>query len=150
MDGAFFFLLNSLSCMESSTVSSSTTTTSSSVVTSTPVREQSLEDRYGIPENFLEIEVVDPQLQQENSNKKFIDYKIFTRVKHKSRNTHTLPSKFLNEFFFIKRPIYPALNSKSLQSEGDTRTLSGSRTFSSVKTQGLHFRSLKQVFFSKS
>jgi sorting nexin-3/12 len=39
---------------------------------------QSAEDRYGVPENFLEIEVRDPQIQGDTN--KFIDYEIVCRV----------------------------------------------------------------------
>ncbi|KAL2912387.1 Sorting nexin-3 [Polyrhizophydium stewartii] len=42
-------------------------------------REQTAEERYGIPENFLEIEVRDPQLH-EGGRSKFVDYEIVCRT----------------------------------------------------------------------
>ncbi|KAJ3332233.1 Sorting nexin-3 [Blyttiomyces sp. JEL0837] len=42
-------------------------------------REQTAEERYGIPENFLEIEVRNPLLQGEGRNK-FVDYEIVCRT----------------------------------------------------------------------
>jgi sorting nexin-3/12 len=36
---------------------------------------QTAEDRYGVPENFLEVEVRDPQMQN-----KYVDYEIVCRV----------------------------------------------------------------------
>lgn len=43
--------------------------------------EQSLEDAYGLPENFLEIEVVDPQ-NHGFGNQMFTDYEIVLNVSH--------------------------------------------------------------------
>ncbi|KAI8901650.1 sorting nexin-3 [Globomyces pollinis-pini] len=40
--------------------------------------EQSAEDRYGVPENFLEIEVLDPQVRGDKN--KYIDYEIVCRT----------------------------------------------------------------------
>lgn len=42
-------------------------------------RQQSAEDRYGSPENFLEVEVRDPRIQGESSNK-YVDYELVCRV----------------------------------------------------------------------
>ncbi|KAH6572880.1 hypothetical protein BASA50_002427 [Batrachochytrium salamandrivorans] len=42
-------------------------------------REQTAEERYGIPENFLEIEVRDPLLH-EDGRSKFVDYEIVCRT----------------------------------------------------------------------
>lgn len=42
-------------------------------------REQTADERYGVPENFLEIEVRDPQLKGDKS--KYIDYEIVLRVR---------------------------------------------------------------------
>ena len=41
-------------------------------------RSQSAEERYHVPENFLEIEVRDPQLQGDTN--KYVDYEIVCRV----------------------------------------------------------------------
>ncbi|KAI9353018.1 sorting nexin-3 [Zopfochytrium polystomum] len=42
-------------------------------------REQTAEERYGIPENFLEIEVRNPMLQGEGRSK-YVDYEIVCRT----------------------------------------------------------------------
>lgn len=39
---------------------------------------QTAEDRYGVPENFLEIEVINPKLQGDQN--KYVDYEIVCRV----------------------------------------------------------------------
>jgi sorting nexin-3/12 len=51
---------------------------------------QSAQDRYGVPENFLEIEVRDPQLRE-----KYIDYEVVCRVS--ILNKTNLPSFKFNE-----------------------------------------------------
>ncbi len=61
---------------------------------------QTPQERYGIPENFLEIEVIDPKIQFPESSAKYVDYAIVTRVWG---------------FYYINvRQIYRLLNSKSL------------------------------------
>ncbi|KAI8926936.1 putative sorting nexin Snx3 [Entophlyctis helioformis] len=42
-------------------------------------REQTAEERYGIPENFLEVEVRDPQLK-ETRGSRYVDYEIVCRT----------------------------------------------------------------------
>lgn len=42
-------------------------------------RHQTAEDRYGVPENFLEVEVRDPQMQESGKNK-YVDYEIVCKV----------------------------------------------------------------------
>ncbi|KAI3632603.1 hypothetical protein MIR68_009709 [Amoeboaphelidium protococcarum] len=42
-----------------------------------PVREQSMEEAYGLPENFLEIEVLNPQTHGDEKNQNaFTDYEV--------------------------------------------------------------------------
>ncbi|KAJ3215330.1 Sorting nexin-3, partial [Chytriomyces hyalinus] len=41
-------------------------------------REQTAEERYGIPENFLEVEVRNPQIQG-TGRSQFVDYEIVCR-----------------------------------------------------------------------
>ena len=61
-------------------------------------KEQTAEEKYGIPENFLEIEVVNPKIQNEFTTSKYVDYEIMCRV------------SFL---FYNHRPISHLLNLKS-------------------------------------
>ncbi|RKP00009.1 hypothetical protein CXG81DRAFT_13734 [Caulochytrium protostelioides] len=42
-------------------------------------RDQSAEDRYGVPENFLEVEVRNPQLRLRNGTK-YVDYEILCQT----------------------------------------------------------------------
>jgi sorting nexin-3/12 len=60
---------------------------------------QSAQDRYGVPENFLEIEVRDPQLHGDKN--KFIDYEVVCRVT--LSNETNLPSFKLNESVVRRR-----------------------------------------------
>jgi sorting nexin-3/12 len=39
---------------------------------------QNAEERYGVPENFLEVEVRDPQMQGDKN--KYVDYEVVCRV----------------------------------------------------------------------
>lgn len=43
-------------------------------------KEQTAEEKYGVPENFLEIEVINPKIQNEFTNQKYVDYEIVCRV----------------------------------------------------------------------
>lgn len=53
----------------------------SSPSTSSKTRELSQSDRYGVPENFLEVEVRDPVMQGADGPQKYIDYEVVCRVR---------------------------------------------------------------------
>jgi sorting nexin-3/12 len=43
-------------------------------------KQQTAEEKYGIPEDFLEVEVVNPKVQNEFTSQKYVDYEIICRV----------------------------------------------------------------------
>ena len=73
-------------------------------------KQQTAEEKYGAPENFLEIEVVNPKIQNELTSQKYVDYEIICRVTFQNLNF---------------RQIFQHLNSGNLQLGADIQILNG-------------------------
>ena len=105
-------------------------------VDSLHTRKETPEDMYGVPENFLEVEVKNA-MTHGFGRKQYTDYEIVTRVSISCSSACSLPNLFALPCTY--RPTFPPSRSASPRSGAATATLSTSGTSWSASRTGSTF-----------